>query len=319
MKKLSVLLVAAAMLFTVACKKEGVSLINGALRDKPTDVKDTFKWIKNVNRGQVVKILEKQGDGEWMKVQLADGQTEGWIQKIFIHEGKKEIVEFSEKASLHDQPDADSKEIGQIPAGTKALVLGKKDQWLNVSVTWQQRGWVKSGAAKPSSDTKSQAATEVYIPGIGKCIVEASSTFADTSGYSFSVANCFDKDPGTAWQEGVGGDGVGEWIEVTFPEPQSIKVSMVNGMAKKDARFAKEGADGDLYLLNGRVKSLKVQASDSGDATQSSTVGFEDDQREPQDAGMYQNVKKIRFIIDGVYKGAKWADTSIGEIRIEKQ
>ncbi len=319
MKKqyLVIALALCALVFS-ACKKEGVSLITVGLRDQPSEQKGAFKWVKSINRGQVVKILEKQKDGEWMKVQLPDGVTEGWIQKMFIYEGKKEIVEFSDKTKIYDQPDADSKMIAEIPKGTKGLIIGKKGDWTNVSLSWQQKGWVKQGMLKASSDTKSQAVYEVYVQGIGKCMVEASSSIDADSSKSYLPTNLFDKNPGTTWQEGADGPGIGEWVEITLPDPTNITVAMINGFAKVDPKMASYGADGDLYVLNNRVKSIKVEYWDASDNKNSQNISFEDEIRDFQDAGHYNGIKKIRFTIDSVYKGQKWQDTCLAEIKIER-
>lgn len=311
------MLLCIVFIFTLACKKDGVTLINTGLRDVPSDRKGAFKWIKDVNRGQIVTVLEEQTDGDWMKVRLLDGQTEGWIMKQYIHEGEKKVIEFSGSATLYDQPDVESKVRSNLPAGSKALVLGRKDRWYNVSAGLNIQGWVKEGSFKEGTDTKIQAHNEIYIPGIGKCLVETSSFLPDSEGYSFGPKNLFDRDAGTTWQ--VGNGGAGAWVEILFPEAVSIKVSMINGFVKVDKKFTQYGAGGDLYELNNRVKSLKVDYWDARDNRQSATVNFADGTREMQDAGTYQKAAKIRFIIDGIYKGTKWNDLALGEIKIEKQ
>ncbi|HPV40504.1 MAG TPA: SH3 domain-containing protein [Spirochaetota bacterium] len=316
-KKILLLILCSIFMFAIACKKEGVSLINIGLRDVPADKKGSFKWIKDINRGQVVKILEEQADGEWMKVQLPDGVTEGWIQKTYIHKGKKQVIEFTDSSKLYDQPDTASKVKANLAAGSRAIVLKQKDQWYNVSVNYGVDGWVRAGSFKAGSDAGSQDRVEVYIGGIGKSSVEASKTLADSGGYTYTVTNLFDKNPGTTWQ--VGDGGVGEWVEITLPQPENISVAMINGFAKIDKKFSQFGADGDLYVLNNRVKSMKIEYWDNQNKRQGATVNFEDEIRDYQDAGVYQNVSRIRFIVDSVYKGQKWNDTALAEIKIEKQ
>jgi hypothetical protein len=311
------MLLCAALLFTVACKKEGISLINTGLRDVPSDKKGAFKWIKDVNRGQLVRILDEQVDGEWMKVQLSDGTTDGWILKSNVHKGKKQVIEFSETARLYDQPDIESKLRSSLPAGSKALVLKKKDRWYYISVGANMQGWVKGGSFKEGTDTKVQTQNEIEIPGLGKCVVEASSSLPDSDGFTFGVKNLFDRDPGTTWQAGNGG--IGEWVEITFPRPMTIRVAMINGFVKVDKKFAKDGSDGDLYVLNNRVKSMKVEYWGVPGRRQNAMINFADETRDYQDAGTYRNAARIRFIIDSVYKGKKWNDVALGEILIEMQ
>lgn len=314
-KKVLFALLSVLFLSVVACKKEGVSLVTAGLRDLPTSKQGDFKWVKGVNRGQVVKIVEDK-DGEWMKVQLPDGITEGWIEKIYINKGKKQAVEFTDATRLFDQPDGASKVLANLPAGSRALVLSQKDKWSNVSIKWGMNGWVESGSYKESAESAAQPRVDVTIAGIGKCPLEASATLPDSAGYTFGVTNLFDKNPGTTWQ--VGNGGVGEWVEISFPEAVNVSVAMINGFAKIDPKFEKEGAGGDLYLLNNRVKSVKVEFWNEAGAVKNSTVQFEDEIRDYQDAGAYQGVTKIRFIINGIYKGQKWNDTALSEIKIER-
>ena len=304
-------------LFFFGCKKEGVSLVSTGLRDQPTDRKGAFKWINAVNRGQVVTIMQEQKNGDWMKVQLADGVTEGWIRKVYIHKGKKQVIVFTEPAKLYDQPDLDSRIIAALPAGTKALMLRTKDQWYDVSINSGQNGWVKKGTFKKGSDVTSRLRHEVALGEIGRSFVESSSMLPEGGGCTYTVMNLFDKNPGTTWQ--VGNAGIGDWVEVTFPEPVSIKVSMINGFVKVDPRFAQYGANGDLYKLNNRVKSMRVEYLDSGGIQRASIINFADTMRDYQDAGVYKNVLRIRFIIESVYKGLKWNDTALGELKIDRQ
>lgn len=316
-KKMIVAMLCALFLFGLACKKEGVTLINTGLRDVPSDRKGAYKWIKDVNRGQVVNVVDEQADGDWMKVRLLDGITEGWIMKQYVHIGEKQVIEFTGSAKLYDQPDVESKVRSILPAGSKALVLARKDGWYNVSAGLNMQGWIKEGSFKQGTDARAQAGNEIYIPGIGKCLVETSSFLPDSAGYTFGPKNLFDRDAGTSWQ--VGNGGVGAWVEMMFPEPVSIKVGMINGFVKVDKKFSQYGAEGDLYELNNRVKSLKVDYWDARDSRQTATVNFADGTREMQDAGAYKNTARIRFTIDGVYKGKKWNDAALGEIRVEKQ
>ena len=96
-------------------------------------------------------------------------------------------------------------------------------------------------------------------------------------------------------------------------------MSLVNVFVTVDQKFAQYGAGGDLYLLNNRVRSLDVAATGKGNEKSGSTISFMDETRDYQDAGSYQDITKIRFTIDSIYRGLKWNDTALGEIKIEKQ
>ncbi|MBN1496170.1 MAG: SH3 domain-containing protein [Spirochaetes bacterium] len=316
-KRIVGMLVCAALLLSWACKKEGVTLINTGLRDVPSDRKGAYKDVKDVNRGQIVRIIDEQADGDWLKVRLLDGVTEGWIMKQYVHKGAKRVLEFTAAARLYDQPDVESKVRLIVPTGSKAIMLGMKDGWYYISAGLNVQGWVKKGSVREGADAKIQGSKEIYIPGIGKCMVDTSTSIPDSAGYTFGPGNLFDRDAGTTWQAGNGG--VGSWVEIVFPEPVTVKVSMINGFVKVDKKFASYGAGGDLYELNNRVKSMKVEYRDAGDKQQTATINFADGKREMQEAGTYKNAARIRFIIDGIYKGKKWNDVALAEIRLERQ
>ncbi len=319
MKKTALIIMICTFAVAAAgCKKEGVSLIKVTLRDNPSKVEGGFSWVKTINRGQVVNIEKEQTDGDWYRIVLPDGTTTGWVEKRFIHKGKKEIIEFTDTRKLYDQPDQNSKVVYTITPGKKGIVLRKKDNWINVSIAYNLNGWVQEGDFVQSDEAVSETGMEVSLAGIGTSRVEVSSFLEESSGYTYNAANLFDKNPGTTWQEGKGDAGIGEWVEVTFPDPVSVSVSMINGFAKKDPRFAKYGEEGDLYVLNNRVKSMRVEYTGADGKTGTRTISLEDKRWDLQDAGIYDNVKKLRFIIESVYKGSKWNDTAVAELQFNR-
>ena len=291
-------------------------LVNTALKDNPKTEKGSYQWVKNVNRGQVVSIIEEKSDGTWFMVRLPDKETVGWVEAKYIHIGKKSIIAFIEKTKLYDQPDANSLTKRTLPPGSKAIVLKKMGDWVKVSSSWRMDGWVKKGTFEKDTSIKSQAVYEVYIGSIGMCAVEASSTLLGATEDAFSVKNLFDKNLSTSWQEGDVDSGVGEWIEISFPENISIALSLVNGIIHKDPTLEKYGAEGDLYLLNNRVKSVRIDHWDANGIQHTSEIQFYDEHRYYQDAGMYDNIDKLKITIDSVFRGMKWNDTSIGELKI---
>ncbi len=114
---------------------------------------------------------------------------------------------------------------------------------------------------------------------------------------------------GTAWCEGVAGDGVGEWIELTLKKPFTndggFKLGILPGYASSHALFRK----------NNRPKKLAVIINDDP-AVQEITL---------EDYGKFQSfifewpdkpVKKIRLKILEVYKGEQADDTCITDIAV---
>ncbi len=114
------------------------------------------------------------------------------------------------------------------------------------------------------------------------------------------------------WVEGVKGDGVGEWIEITFKvwnlTDKNICFLISNGYVD----FSKP----NLYFNNNRVKEIYVECAEKG-------IGFK---ALLEDTPQFQVVKipkiniteneilTFRFRIESVFKGLKYDDTCINLI-----
>lgn len=105
----------------------------------------------------------------------------------------------------------------------------------------------------------------------------------------------------TSWQEGVNGDGIGEYLWFTFPEEKKVKYLSFKLGNWRDARYA-EG--------NNRPKALNVTIGDF-----SCQVEFPKEQQEYwiQLSEAYP-ADQVKFEIVSVYKGTQWDDTCIAEI-----
>jgi len=102
------------------------------------------------------------------------------------------------------------------------------------------------------------------------------------------------------WVEGVNGDGIGEWIQkrIAF---STDKVVIVNGYI--------DPSRPDLYTANSRVKKISIKNSDK--KWQFDLL----DSANPQIVTLPIKITgDIRFIIDEVYQGTKYADTAIAGI-----
>lgn len=138
--------------------------------------------------------------------------------------------------------------------------------------------------------------------------VRSSSILQEKDTYSHS--NLFDDDPNTAWVEGKPGVGKGEWVEIAFLEPTTVKnIIIVNGYTKSS----------DVYFANSRVKEITLHVTLSeGDSTR--TIRLRDGSFHDQNGlrgemleGM-EDVKTLRIIISEVYKGTQYDDTCISEL-----
>ena len=114
------------------------------------------------------------------------------------------------------------------------------------------------------------------------------------------------------WVEGVQGDGIGEWIEITFKVWAAKKGNLCFLVSNGYVDFNRT----DLYYANNRVKKLQVVCNDY-------RVDFE---TELTDSPQFQLIKvpvidiasgttlTVRFIIKEVFKGDKYEDTCVNLI-----
>ncbi len=112
------------------------------------------------------------------------------------------------------------------------------------------------------------------------------------------------------WVEGVGGDGIGEFMEVeifpdTRPSTVAYKVSILPGYVDPIRPY--------LFKQNNRPKKLLIE-TDSGF---SQLMEF-DDEIEFKTIEVPKECKKIRITIKEVYRGSKYADTCISCVYVTK-
>lgn len=131
----------------------------------------------------------------------------------------------------------------------------------------------------------------------------ASSTLDSTSTNSYRVTNLLDGDLASAWNEGVEGPGLGEWVQFEFSESVKLaRIEIANGYQKDAARF--EG--------NPRVKALRLEYSNG--TTQ--LVDLLDTEAYQVITPTIQPVDWVRLTIVSVYAGEEWEDTALSEVRI---
>lgn len=121
-----------------------------------------------------------------------------------------------------------------------------------------------------------------------------------------------DDNPKTAWVEGVSGDGIGEYIIMydKFPKDNTIVISIRNGYQKSE----------ELFYKNNRVKDLEIKLT-SGTMNKPKLTSLNFTLRD--EMGWQQlNIQPledcwaITFIIKSVYKGTKYEDTCLSDIKI---
>ncbi|MBP5438086.1 MAG: hypothetical protein J6Y30_08915 [Treponema sp.] len=148
-------------------------------------------------------------------------------------------------------------------------------------------------------------AEEAYIRS-----AEASSTYSELlSGKEvvYDALNAFDGKLDTAWVEDKSDSGIGETLTVSFYEPVKIdEIRIINGFAHND-----------LYKKNNRVKKLNIGCVNE-DLGPCADYTLKDDCDDFQSVHLEETPEKVTaviFTIQDVYRGTKYNDTCIDEIR----
>ncbi len=120
----------------------------------------------------------------------------------------------------------------------------------------------------------------------------------------FSAKYACDNNVLSSWQEGAAGDGIGEYLMLSFPKERSL--------CALDFRLGYcETSNSDGYYRNGRPKTIRLDFSDG----QSVIASFEDVYAN-QAIVLSEPVKTsyVKLTIDSVYSGTVNADTVISDI-----
>lgn len=132
-----------------------------------------------------------------------------------------------------------------------------------------------------------------------------SSVLEPQFGNRYGPANLFDGNPATAWVEGAADDGLGEAIVLRFDEPRTVsRLSVMNGYNKNRDIYAKNNRVQTLKLTDSAGRRFSAALNDSGD-WQTLTL--------PGDV----KIEWLSLAIGSVYRGVKYRDTAISEIRVQ--
>jgi hypothetical protein len=140
----------------------------------------------------------------------------------------------------------------------------------------------------------------------------ASSSLVESPGdiCRFHPIKIDDGDPATCWVEGVLGPGVGEWVEMSWEIPRDVSgFTILPGFAR----------DEGTWQANGRPAEVKVELYRQDECVYEESFALEDVMTERTfdfALGTFEGVDRCRFFIEGVYRGDKYDDTCISEIRL---
>lgn len=119
----------------------------------------------------------------------------------------------------------------------------------------------------------------------------------------YSAKNLIDDDPSTTWVPVGKNSQIGEWVEISFDEPVQINsLTLTNGFARNDVTFKN----------NNRIKTATLEFSDGSKLK----ITLEDTMK-PQIIKVNKRSRKVKLIIDEVYKGVKYDDTCLSGIEID--
>ena len=107
------------------------------------------------------------------------------------------------------------------------------------------------------------------------------------------------KEDGSAWCEGVAGDGVGEWIELRYGGRVRFRTLMIaNGYARTKATYAE----------NGRVRQIRIVTDDGVSAV---ATLRDADSHQAVRLPRWSNATRVRLTILAVYPGAGARNTCL--------
>jgi len=157
--------------------------------------------------------------------------------------------------------------------------------------------------------------------------ISASSELDKDKKNKYTAWNLIDGDPSTAWVEGENGSGVNEYIEFHFPVEYTDMVDLyaaykidslgiINGYAKNE----------NVFYYNNRVKKIRIEYKNSilregnpyNMKAQESVVFILEDTMDMQYLAFPEPIfmSSMKITILEVFKGSKWDDTCISELRI---
>jgi major membrane immunogen (membrane-anchored lipoprotein) len=312
LKKILVLLTALTMIAAVSCKKEKepekifkTVSVDTNLIENPAEAKPVNVQNGKVKRGEYLILEEERdfGGKKFLRVTIEGVKTNGWINSANVKEGKLKSITIVEDTDMYMRPNIKSDKIGTVKAGQVAFNLESSGDFILIQYPGKEGYILRSSIGDAGDVVKT-----VSITGVGKAEISASSQYLTSEGREtdYDPRNVFDGKIDTSWCEGKSGDGIGEYITITLNNYMAItSISMVNGSAKSE----------ESYYNNNRVASLKI-TSDTGESV---IVNFDDSTIDYQTRDIDITGRTFNFILNSVYKGQKFSDTCISEIKLKAE
>ncbi len=172
---------------------------------------------------------------------------------------------------------------------------------------WQDNGrpagTVSAGKIRRMSANSERCSSAYY--GLARGDICASSVLAGQSGNSYLQSNLLDGNPATAWVEGQSGDGIDAFLTLEFAGSKTVsELQLTNGYAKSESIFAKNNRVRDIEVTSSTGQRLSAELADHGRWQTVPLPGF-------------SNVDWIQIRILSVYRGTKYRDTALSELRVQ--
>lgn len=158
-------------------------------------------------------------------------------------------------------------------------------------------------AARSHAPAPNQAAASCSnIDGMKVCASSVlKSAGANTSHYG--PRNLLDGTSRTAWVEGVGGNGIGEWVVISWGPKLKVRgFRIANGYGKSDSLFERNASVSQLSVSFSNGAQTTLQLRNTPD-------------RQDYDLAQPLEATWVRLEIQNVRKGTKYPDTAISELR----
>lgn len=166
----------------------------------------------------------------------------------------------------------------------------------------------KQGRAGPAITPRVQHASRPRRHG-ERCRVAADFTYCASTvlapqyGNTYGPENLVDEDLRTAWVEGVKGQGEGEYVVVDLGGAHNVSAIQIMNGYHKNRR---------LFEANSRVRRATIRFSTGAER---SVVLSDSPGIQTIELGKVET-KWVQFAIQSVYRGSKYADTAITELRV---
>jgi hypothetical protein len=176
--------------------------------------------------------------------------------------------------------------------------------WNNSNRSQLSSANVKPADSTPMATPTSASPTPPTLSPL-RITATASSTRTPMSGYSYEASNVLDQSLATAWVEGVGGPGIGQWIRCDFDHEVTLRrIRVAPGYFRNP----------QVWLHNNRLAAATFSFSDGS----SRSFNFPDRMEEQTLEVGRIRTRWVRMTIDDIYAGSiDSEDTPISQLAFD--